>query len=111
MPELDDNELQAKLEMIVDRLREALAPSAIYLFGSYAHGAPDRHSDIDLLVIVEDSPLNPYKRDAVAYRALMGLGVAKDVMVYTRAEFEQRAALPVSFEKTVQRKGKIIYGA
>ena len=111
MPLLTEAELQEKLDTIVERLRDAFSPVAIYLFGSYVYGTPNRHSDIDLLVVVEDSPLSPYKRDALAYRALRGLGVAKDVMVYTRREFEERAALPVSFERTVKQKGKSLYAA
>jgi predicted nucleotidyltransferase len=111
MPLLSSEQLDAKLDEIVRRLRETFSPVAIYLFGSYVHGTPNRHSDIDLLVVVEDSPLSAFERDAKAYLALCGLGVAKDVMVYTRAEFEQRAALPVSFERTVQRKGRLLYAA
>lgn len=96
---------------IVSRLQAALSPQAIYFFGSYADGTPEPHSDIDLLVVVDKSPLSPYQRDALAYRALRGLGVPKDVLVYTRAEFEERSALPVSFERTVKTKGKLVYAA
>ena len=64
-----------------------------------------------MLVIVGESSLDPYSRDAIAYRALRGLGIAKDVQVYTRSEFDERAALPVSFERTVKTKGKLIYVA
>ncbi len=95
----------------VRRLREVFSPIAIYLFGSYAYGTPGRGSDIDLLVVVEDDPRNAYERDAAAYEALGNLGMPKDVMVYTRAEFEARSALPVSFERTVKRKGRLIYAA
>jgi predicted nucleotidyltransferase len=51
-------ELEKQLNLAVQRLREALSPIAIYFFGSYAYGTPAPHSDIDLLVIVEDSPLD-----------------------------------------------------
>ncbi|MEE9295434.1 MAG: nucleotidyltransferase domain-containing protein [Phycisphaerae bacterium] len=108
---LSSSDLDDKLGEIVKRLCGALSPVAVYLYGSYAYGTPDRHSDIDLLVVVEDSPLDPYERDATAYRALGGLGIPKDVQVYTRAEFEERAALPVSFERTVKTKGKLLYVA
>jgi predicted nucleotidyltransferase len=111
MPVLSGAELEQKLGEIVRRLRERFSPVAIYLFGSYAYGQASPHSDIDLLVVVEDSPLDPFERDAQAYLALCGLGVPKDVQVYTRAEFEQRSALPVSFERTVKAKGKLIYAA
>lgn len=111
MPVLSPEQLDQKLAEIVRRLREAFSPVAIYFFGSYAYGTPQSHSDIDLLVVVEDSPLDPYERDARAYRALRGLGAPKDVQVYTREEFETRAALPVSFERTVKQKGRLVYAA
>lgn len=111
MPVLTAEQLRGKLSLIVQRLREELSPRAIYLFGSYVYGKPGPQSDIDLLVVVDDSPLSVYERDAAAYRALIGIGVPKDVMVYTRSEFERRAALPVSFERTVKNKGKLLYAA
>ncbi len=111
MAVLTQAELEEKLAEIVRRLRETFSPSAIYLFGSYASGNPQPHSDLDLLVVVEESELSPYQRDGQAYLALMGLEVAKDVMVYTREEFESRSALPVSFERTVKRKARQLYAA
>ncbi len=50
-------------------------------------------------------------RDAVAYRALGDIRLPIDVQVCTRTEFEKRAALPVSFERTVKTKGRIVYAA
>ncbi|RME40858.1 MAG: nucleotidyltransferase domain-containing protein [Planctomycetota bacterium] len=99
------------LQEAVSRLREAFSPVAIYLFGSYAYGAPGAGSDLDLLVVVEDSASDPYTRDALAYRVLSDLAMPKDVQVYTRSEFERRAALPVSFERTVETKGALLYVA
>ena len=111
MPVLSATELEHKLAEVVARLRAAFSPVAIYLFGSYVYGTPAPGSDLDLLVIVEDSPLDAYARDALAYRALGRLGIPKDVQVYTRAEFEQRASLPVSFDRTVKQKGRLLYAA
>jgi len=108
---LSQTELDPLLSEIVARLRAALSPVAIYLFGSYACGTPSPNSDIDLLVVVADSPLDPYERDAVAYRALGDVPVPVDVQVYTQSEFEQRSALRVSFERTVKNKGKLIHAA
>jgi predicted nucleotidyltransferase len=111
MAALDRTQLDAKLCLIADRLRDALSPVAIYLYGSYVYGTPRPHSDIDLVVIVEDTPLDPYERDAIAYRALGDIDAPIDVQVYTRTEFDERSALPVSFERTVKRKGRMFYAA
>lgn len=111
MPLLTETELQEKLDLIVERLRAAFSPVAIYLFGSYVYGTPNRHSDLDFLVVVDSSDESPYERDGKAYLALGDIRHSIDVQVYTRSEFEQRAALPVSFERTVKRKGKLVYAA
>jgi len=111
MPVLDASSLETHLREIVARLRAAFSPSAIYFFGSYVYGTPAPHSDIDLLVIVDESQQNAFDRDAAAYKALSGLGIPKDVQVYTRQEFEERAALPISFERTVKEKGRLLYAA
>ena len=95
----------------VRRLCDALHPSLIYLYGSCAYGKVDRDSDLDLLVVVPASSLSFFERGALAYRALRHIGVPVDVQVYTREEFDGRAALPVSFERTVRRKGRVVYAA
>lgn len=97
------------LPEIVRRLRDALNPTMIYLHGSHAGGTPGPDSDVDLLVVLENSALDFYQRGALAYRALRHIGVAVDVQVYTRSEFDERAELPVSFERTVRTSGRVLY--
>jgi hypothetical protein len=46
-----------------------------------------------------------------AYRALYGVGVPKDVVVYTHAEFEARSRAPTSLPATVLREGRLLYAA
>ncbi len=99
------------LPEIVRRLRDALNPTTIYLHGSHAGGTPGPDSDVDLLVVLENSALDFYQRGALAYRALRHIGVAVDVQVYTRSEFDERAELPVSFERTVRTSGRVLYAA
>jgi predicted nucleotidyltransferase len=101
--------LDEVLAEIVRRLREALNPTAVYLYGSCARGDGNPDSDVDLLVVVKQSSLSFFERGAIAYRALRHIGVPVDVQVYTEEEFETRAALPVSFERTVRTKGKLLH--
>jgi len=104
-------QLEDVLPEIVRRLRQALVPMTIYLYGSCAYGTVGPDSDVDLLVVVPESELTFFQRGAAAYRALRRIGVPVDVQVYTREEFESRASLPVSFERTVHTKGRILYAA
>lgn len=103
--------IQEALPEIVRRLRDALQPERIYLFGSAAYGTITPSSDVDLLVVVPDSPLDFFQRGVLACDALWGIDLPIDVQVYTRAEFESRAVLPVSLERTVRTKGCVLYAA
>ena len=111
MPVLSPTELERILADVVARLRAALSPQTIYLYGSYAYGTPKSHSDLDLLVVLSEDGRSSFQRDATAIRALGDLRFPIDVLVYTRLEFEERAALRVSFERTIKRKGRVLHAA
>ena len=82
------------LTEMVTRLRAVFEPERIYLFGSHARGDAKPESDYDLLMVLPSSPLPRYRREQVAFRALDGMGISKDILVLTRAEFDrQRNAL------------------
>jgi predicted nucleotidyltransferase len=99
------------LAEIVRRLVQVFQPESIYLFGSKARRDARSDSDYDIMVIVSQSSLPGYRRDQVAYRSLLGVGVAKDVIVWTREEFESRVHLPASFAATIVREGQLLYAA
>lgn len=56
--------LRAQLQPVVDALREALGDdlAALVLFGSRARGDANPESDWDLLLLVENLPASPLKR-------------------------------------------------
>jgi predicted nucleotidyltransferase len=99
------------LAEMVNRLVAELRPERIYLFGSRARGDSRPDSDYDLLVVVTASDLTAHRRDLMAFRALCGVGVAKDVVVYTRDEFETRRRAASSLPATVLREGRLVYAA
>jgi predicted nucleotidyltransferase len=102
---------QAVLAEMVCRLVAELQPERIYLFGSRARGETAPDSDYDLLVVVPASDLAPHRRDLLAFRALCGVGAAKDVVVYTREEFEARSRAASSLVAGVLREGRLVYAA
>jgi predicted nucleotidyltransferase len=69
-------------EEIVRRVREVAAPTRVILFGSYARGDAADDSDVDLLVLVRETPS---RRDLAIkiHQALGGLGKPIDVIVAT----------------------------
>jgi len=96
------------LEEVVKRIVESVQPEKIILFGSFACGKPHEGSDLDILVLME-SDLPRYKRSVPIYRALGGLLIPKDVLVYTPQEVEAWSAVPQAFITQVMKKGRVIY--
>jgi len=79
------------IRLAVNKLVEVYKPETIFIFGSYAWGNPDPGSDLDLLIIVDHSDDKPYKRILKGIKSLKGLKIPKDILVYTRTEFEKLA--------------------
>jgi predicted nucleotidyltransferase len=90
------------------RLVKEFHPQSIILFGSYARGAADKHSDVDLLVIC------PFKKDRKKLMvemdmALWGLGMARDIVIMTLEEFEAEKAIPGTIARYAWKEGKSLY--
>lgn len=102
--QVDDSLIQE----VVDRIVESVDPERIILFGSHAYGTPHKESDLDILTVMH-SDLPRYKRSVPIYRALAGLLIPKDVLVYTPEEIEEWSDVPQAFITTAIRKGKVIY--
>lgn len=100
-----------ELARSAQRLVEVFQPDRIYVFGSQARGTARPDSDIDLLVIVPESDQPGYRRDQAAYRALGLYSAPLEVIVMTRAEFEERLPAAASLPATVVREGRLLYAA
>jgi predicted nucleotidyltransferase len=99
------------LTEVVRRLVAAYHPLRVYLFGSTARGDAGSDSDYDLMVVVSDEAAPELQDCRAGYRALSGLGIAKDIVVWTRAEFDKRLHLRASLPATVVEEGKLLYAA
>lgn len=97
------------IEDVKKRLIKAYNPVAIYLFGSYAWGSPTEDSDLDLLIVVDESREKSYERPLVGYDALFGMNIAKDIIVYTKDEFEAISKNKTTLVFKIKKDGKLIY--
>jgi len=100
---------QPKIRESIDRLIEAYKPEEVYIFGSYAWGNPSKNSDVDILIIVEESEEKFYKRPIKGHHSLNGLKVAEDIIIYTRDEFEERAQQKGTLCHRVKQEGQKVY--
>ena len=83
---------------------------SVRVFGSVARSQQQLGSDLDLLVVVAQSDENSVRRAQRAHRCLRGLGIAKDVLVKTRTEFDRFSHVPASLEADILERGRLIYG-
>ncbi len=98
------------IEEIVRRVTSAVHPLRVILFGSAARGDMSPESDVDLLIVVPDGTR---RRDASrkAYRALSGLGLAKDVIVVTESDVKEFGENPSLVIKPAIEEGREVYHA
>jgi predicted nucleotidyltransferase len=97
------------IDDITNRLVKVYQPETIYLFGSYAWGAPNEESDLDFLIIVSSTDETYFKRSLKGHKVLRGLMISRDIIVYTQEEFQQRLAIPTSLATKVKNDGKVLY--
>lgn len=93
---------------VATHLGTAANASQVILFGSYARGEADEHSDVDFMIIAE-SDLPRFKRSRELYKLLRPYPFAMDLVVYTPQEIERGKRSPVSFVSIVLREGKTLY--
>ena len=94
------------------RIVETVAPERVILFGSYANGMAKADSDIDLMVIEKD-PFGPgrsrRKEMARLWLALKDFAFPKDILVYSREEWEHWQGATNHIIARASREGRILY--
>jgi len=101
--------IKAELDKYVEFISSLSGVLQIYLFGSYAYGEPRATSDVDLMVIVENS-LDPF---SIAYKIRRGLtdtDLALDIAVNRKSAFE-KASENSAFQKSIMENGVLLYVA
>ena len=97
------------IEEVKNRLITLYNPDEIYLFGSYAWGKPDEDSDLDLLVVVDCYKADWYRDIVEGHKALIGLCIPKDILLYEKAFFDSASKDKTTFCYKIKQKGKKIY--
>ena len=100
------------IRKIVDTIVREADPDTVILFGSRARGDARPDSDVDLL-IVEREPFSPQhsrrQETARLYLALRKLAISKDLLLYSREEFEQLKDSPHHIVGRAQREGLVLH--
>lgn len=95
------------------RLARALAdvcdPVAVLLFGSWAKGTADVHSDVDLVAVVAQRPAPAVR--AAMQDAVRAVPMHVDLLIWTAKEVEAARADPHSFTGSALSGALILHGA
>lgn len=96
--------LPPAIQKIVDKLK----PEKIILFGSYAYGAPNQHSDVDLLVVMRtNAPLK--ERSWKVSRLLLPRPFPVDILVKTPKEIKRGLESGDFFLREILTRGRVLY--
>ena len=100
--------VKAVLAAMVERIVAGFKPERIILFGSNARGAAGADSDVDLIIVLPT--IESKRRIRLAIReAVSGMGLSKDILVYTPEEMEHYRHLMGSLVRSAWREGKVLY--
>lgn len=102
---------------IVDRIVQYLHPKTVILFGSQANGKATKGSDIDLLIIIEDTHPFALLKRRVRFGKLLALfpyrSFGLDAIIITKAEvqaLQKTNAGEWDLVLEILNEGKILYG-
>jgi uncharacterized protein len=97
------------IKTIINKLIEIYNPLEIYLFGSYAWGQPNEDSDLDILVVIDKYYKDRHQVIVDGHKALVSIHMPKDILVYTKEEFDRFSNDVTRFCYNIKHKGKKIY--
>lgn len=101
---------EMEIQDITKKIVEFIQPKKILLFGSYAKGTANEHSDLDLLVIVENSELPKRKREVLLYNKLgTRYSFPKDILIRTTSEMEEWKNVRQAFITSAANESKVLY--
>ena len=92
---------QQSIDEAVRRFIDVYSPQNIYLLDD----APDKA----FIIIVDGSWQEPHKRSIAGRYVLWGLKVTKDILVFTRSEFDEPNDDPNNLACRIKHEGKLLY--
>ena len=107
--------INTTLENLVSCLKPS-DPSKIILFGSHANGNPNEHSDIDLMVVLDNDHVSKTYQERLDKRVYIRKLVLEinrkiplDILVYSKAELNIIKEHGNQFIEEIEKTGKILY--
>jgi uncharacterized protein len=100
------------LNRLLNKLLVGYAPQQVILFGSFAYGKPDQHSDLDLL-IVKETTKSPFQRRVEVGRIVQDQSRVTPIqpLVITPQELKEQLQIGNPFLIEILQKGEMLYDA
>ena len=100
---LDKEKVREIAEKYTEKVKVALNPSSVVLFGSYANGTPHNESDIDIAVLINDFKGDWYATEVLLYR--LRRNISFDIEPHLLDETHD----PSGFVEHIIKTGEILY--
>ncbi|MFA4858448.1 MAG: nucleotidyltransferase domain-containing protein [Candidatus Margulisiibacteriota bacterium] len=99
---------KTEIQQVVDKIKEAVAPDAVYLFGSYASGKPKENSDLDICVVKnnyedKNAELIKIKKHTFSF------SIPMDILLLKGDDFRKRQDIWGSVQYEIFHKGIKVY--
>jgi len=106
-----DSNIQKELNVIKEGILKTVPAEAIYLFGSYAYGNPDKDSDLDIYVVVPDMDIDLVNlRGDIRMNLRNKKSMPMDLLVGKASVFNRRKQ-GLTLENVIARDGVLLYGS
>lgn len=102
---------RAEADMLKNIIIKTVPAKSIYLFGSYAYGRPNEHSDLDFCVVVPDN-IGMREIDVTFQlrKAMRGSkSMPVDLIVEKESDFRRRLGT-ATLEREISENGVLLYG-
>jgi predicted nucleotidyltransferase len=100
------------IQAIAEIIWQAVSVEKIYLFGSYAYGAPNAGSDYDFFLVIPDGAMRPMEamqKSQLALARKMRRTVPIDILASTASDFCHMRDLRGTVEKKVFQEGVLLF--
>jgi uncharacterized protein len=100
---------EQKVRAVVERIVSIARPQKVVVFGSYARGQAKPGSDLDILVIMDDTLANSRAESVRLRRALRGIFMPIDIVVARSSDVERLRHTPGLLYETALSEGRVMY--
>jgi predicted nucleotidyltransferase len=94
---------------VAERIGVRLPAEEVWLFGSQARGDAGSDSDMDFLVVVNESDRPGHQRSREAHSIVSEIRASKDIVVLTRNQWSRQENVVNTLPYIAKKEGRLLY--